>query len=162
MDTEAAMYDRGMRTLVASWSEFARWSSNAVVQCFSGVTVAVFPMPPERGFYINAVLDRGLTTVGYVDAVDATEATYAAARIVAAAMAFDCDDDCGVYNVGTVEAYRRRGYGTALTVAHLYDALGRGCRTASLQSTAMAESLYAAVGFEDLGQIVEYVPAITA
>ena len=112
------MYDRGMRTLVASWSEFARWSSNAVVQCFSGVTVAVFPMPPERGFYNNAVLDRGLTTVGYVDAVDATEATYAAARIVAAAMAFDCDDDCGVYNVGTVEAYRRRGYGTALTAAH--------------------------------------------
>jgi hypothetical protein len=26
----------------------------------------------------------------------------------------------------------------------------------------MAESLYAAVGFKDLGRIVEYVPAITA
>jgi GNAT superfamily N-acetyltransferase len=81
---------------------------------------------------------------------------------VAAAMAFDSDDDCGVYNVCTVEEYRRRGFGTALTVAHLHDALGRGCRTASLQSTAMAEKLYARIGFEDLGRIIEYVPAVSS
>ena len=41
---------------------------------------------------------------------------------------------------------------------HLHDARARGCRTASLQSTAMAERLYAAVGFRDLGRILEYVP----
>ncbi len=40
-----------------------------------------FPSLPERDFYNNALLDRGLTTAGFVDAVDATEATYAAARI---------------------------------------------------------------------------------
>jgi len=77
---------------------------------------------------------------------------------VAAAMAFDHGGDCGIYNVGTLAHARRRGLGTALTAALLHDALARGCRTASLQSTPMAERMYAAVGFRDLGRILEYVP----
>jgi ribosomal protein S18 acetylase RimI-like enzyme len=81
-----------------------------------------------------------------------------AGEAVATAMAFDHDGDCGVFNVGTLEAARRRGLGTALTVRLLSDAVGRGSSTASLQSTAVAERLYAAVGFRDLGQFLEYVP----
>jgi GNAT superfamily N-acetyltransferase len=77
---------------------------------------------------------------------------------VATAMAFDHGGDCGVYNVGTLERARRRGLGTALTALQVHDALARGCQTASLQSTAMAEGVYAAVGFRDLGRILEYVP----
>jgi ribosomal protein S18 acetylase RimI-like enzyme len=77
---------------------------------------------------------------------------------VAAAMAFDHGADCGIYNVGTLERARRRGLGTALTTLLVHDALARGCRSASLQSTEMAERLYAAVGFRDLGRILEYVP----
>jgi hypothetical protein len=38
------------------------------------------------------------------------------------------------------------------------DARDRGCETASLQSTPMAERLYAALGFRDLGRFLEYVP----
>jgi ribosomal protein S18 acetylase RimI-like enzyme len=77
---------------------------------------------------------------------------------VATAMAFDHDGDCGVYNVTTLGAARRRGLGTALTARLVRDAAERGCSTASLQSTAMAERVYAAVGFRDLGRILEYVP----
>lgn len=77
---------------------------------------------------------------------------------VATAMAFDHGGDCGIYNVTTLERARRRGLGTALTALHLHDALARGCQTASLQSTQMAEHVYAAVGFRDLGRIMEYVP----
>jgi ribosomal protein S18 acetylase RimI-like enzyme len=77
---------------------------------------------------------------------------------VATAMAFDSDRDCGIYNVTTLERARRRGLGTALTALQVRDALARGCRTASLQSTPMAEGMYAAVGFRDLGRILEYVP----
>jgi hypothetical protein len=40
----------------------------------------------------------------------------------------------------------------------VHEAAERGCRTASLQSTAMGEGIYAAVGFRDLGRILEYVP----
>ncbi|HEX6875113.1 MAG TPA: GNAT family N-acetyltransferase [Nocardioidaceae bacterium] len=77
---------------------------------------------------------------------------------VATAMAFDLDDDCGIYNVTTLPRARRRGLGTALTALHVHDALARGCQTATLQSTEMAERVYAAVGFRDLGRILEYVP----
>jgi len=79
-------------------------------------------------------------------------------EMVAAALAYDFGGDCGIYNVGTVERVRRRGLGTALTAAQLYDAHDRGCHTASLQSTPMAERVYAAVGFRNLGRILEYVP----
>jgi predicted GNAT family acetyltransferase len=71
---------------------------------------------------------------------------------------FDHEGDCGIYNVGTLEPYRRRGLATALTALHLRDAAARGCRTASLQATAMAEHAYAGVGFRDLGLYLEYVP----
>lgn len=77
---------------------------------------------------------------------------------VATGFAFDHDRDCGVYNVGTLERARRRGVGAALTATLVHRAIARGCRTASLQSTPMAERVYAAVGFRDLGRIVEYVP----
>ncbi|HEV7493948.1 GNAT family N-acetyltransferase [Baekduia sp.] len=77
---------------------------------------------------------------------------------VATALAFDHDGDCGVFNVTTLEQARRRGIGSALTAHHLHAAVDRGCRTASLQSTAMAERTYAAVGFRDLGRFLEYVP----
>jgi GNAT superfamily N-acetyltransferase len=75
------------------------------------------------------------------------------------AIAFDCDGDCGIYNVGTVEGARNRGLASAVTATLLRDAVARGCTTASLQATPMAERLYAALGFRDLGRILEYVPA---
>jgi ribosomal protein S18 acetylase RimI-like enzyme len=79
---------------------------------------------------------------------------------VATALAFDADGDRGIYNVGTLEHARRRGLGTALTALLVHEALADGCRTATLQSTEMAEGVYAAVGFRDLGRIVEYVPPV--
>jgi GNAT superfamily N-acetyltransferase len=77
---------------------------------------------------------------------------------VATALAFDHEGDCGIYNVSTLEPARRRGLGTALTTRQLLDAAGRGCSTATLQSTEIAERVYASVGFRDLGCILEYVP----
>ena len=77
-------------------------------------------------------------------------------KSVATAMAFELEGDCGIYNVGTLENARRRGLGTGLTAVLLHDALARGCATASLQATPMAERLYTALGFRDLGRILEY------
>ena len=77
---------------------------------------------------------------------------------VATAIAFDHEGDCGVYNMSTLEAARRRGLGTALAARHLHDAVERGCSTASLQSAPIAERVYAALGFRDLGRFLEYVP----
>jgi ribosomal protein S18 acetylase RimI-like enzyme len=77
---------------------------------------------------------------------------------VATAMGFELDGDCGIYNVGTLEHARRRGLASALTLRLLHDATARGCQTASLQATPMAERLYAALGFRNLGRFIEYVP----
>jgi ribosomal protein S18 acetylase RimI-like enzyme len=81
---------------------------------------------------------------------------------VAASLAFDRDGDCGVYNVGTLGRARRRGFGSAVTLLALHEARDRGCTTASLQATPMAERLYAALGFRDLGRYLEYVPGTTS
>ncbi|MFI0452654.1 GNAT family N-acetyltransferase [Actinomadura sp. 6N118] len=242
--TDADLYLRGAKTLLASWQEYARAVTGAAVQRLPGVATAVFPSGPERAVYNNALLERDLAAAARAEALDAMESTYAAAGVahfaawvhesdtamrgdlerrgytfaestramgmvlddlrlpppqielgrpdwseylrivgvppgflggadwtafhillarlggenVATAMAFDHGDDCGIYNVGTLERARRRGLGTALTVLQAHDALGRGCRTASLQSTEMAEHIYAAVGFRDLGRFLEYVP----
>ncbi len=74
------------------------------------------------------------------------------------AVALDHEGDCGIYDVATLERARNRGLATALTALHLHDALARGCRTASVQSTPMGERVYASVGFRDLGRILEYAP----
>jgi GNAT superfamily N-acetyltransferase len=77
---------------------------------------------------------------------------------VATAMALDHAGDRGIYNVGTLDHARRRGLGTGLTALLVHDARDRGCHTASLQSTPMAERVYANVGFRDLGRFFEYGP----
>jgi ribosomal protein S18 acetylase RimI-like enzyme len=99
---------------------------------------------------------------GLLSGVDPTAFHVLAARVggedVGTAIAFDHDGDCGVFNVSTLEGARRRGLGTALTARVVHDAAARGCSTASLHSTEVAERVYAAVGFRDLGRILEYVP----
>jgi ribosomal protein S18 acetylase RimI-like enzyme len=242
--TDADLYLRGARTMLASWEEYARGAAGAALIRSAGVGAAIFPHEPERAVYNNALLERDLDARERVDALDAMEAAYAAAGVcryaawvhesdramrsdlgrrgytldtttramgmalddirvprpevelgppdwseylrivgvppdflsgadrdayriliarldgenVTTAMAYDFGGDCGIYNVGTLEAFRRRGLGTAVTALLVHDALARGCQTASLQSTASAEHVYATVGFRDLGRILEYVP----
>ena len=78
--------------------------------------------------------------------------------VAGVAMAYDHGGDCGIYNVTTLDHARRRGLGTALTALLLHEARDRGCTTSTLQSTPMAERVYARVGFRDLGRYLEHVP----
>ena len=77
---------------------------------------------------------------------------------VATAISFDHDGDCGIFNMSTLEPFRRRGLATALLRRQLEAAADRGCSTASLQSTPIAEGVYLSAGFRDLGRFFEYVP----
>jgi len=99
---------------------------------------------------------------GLLSGIDPTAFRSLGARLagetVATAISFDHDRDCGIYNMSTLDSKRRRGIGTALTARHIREAAERGCSTASLQSTPMAERVYAAVGFRDLGRFLEYAP----
>ena len=101
----------------------------------------------------------GELPAGLLDAVDGSAFhVLVDGEGVSTGIALDHEGDCGIYNVGTRAHARRRGLGTAVTALLAHDGAARGCRTASLQSTAMAERVYAAVGFRDLGRILEYVP----
>lgn len=242
--SDGELLARGTKTLVASWSEYARWTTGASVHLLAGVAAAVFPCAPERAVYNNALVARGLPKRQRAGALAALERAYAEAGVtrfavwvnedddalrsdleqrgyrldtstramgmaladfrmppqpidlgpadwsehlrigglpqsflpradpgalhvrvgrlgaenVTTALAFDHRCDCGIYNVGTLEHARRRGLGTALTVLQLRDARARGCLTASLQATPAAERMYAAIGFRDLGRILEFTP----
>lgn len=71
-------------------------------------------------------------------------------------MAFDHDGDCGIYMVGTVPAARGQGLATALSAHAAAEARVRGCTTVSLQSTEMAQGVYARAGFRNLGRFDEW------
>lgn len=118
--------------------------------------------PGEWSAYLR-FLERTGAPVGLLRGVDPTAFHVRIARCdgenVAAALSFDRYGDTGIYNVTTLESARRRGFGTALTALLVHDAAARGCRTASLQSTEMGERINAALGFRDLGRILEYAPA---
>ncbi len=77
---------------------------------------------------------------------------------VAGAWSYLHGTDLGLYTVGTVPGFRRRGLAGALVRHVLADAHRRGARTASLQSTPEGESLYRSLGFTAVGRYEEWVP----
>ncbi|CAA9250425.1 MAG: Acetyltransferase, GNAT family [uncultured Chloroflexia bacterium] len=65
----------------------------------------------------------------------------------------------GLYNISTLAAYRRRGFGTALTLRLLLDARAQGYGLAILQAQGSdGVGVYARLGFEPFGEITEYKP----
>ena len=53
----------------------------------------------------------------------------------------------GVYGVSTIPAYRRRGYGEAMTWRAIAEGAARGCVMANLQSSDMGHAMYERMGF---------------
>ena len=66
----------------------------------------------------------------------------------------------GLYNICTLEAYRRRGFGLALTLQPLLDARAAGHTVAVLQAAAQGVNIYERIGFRAFGGITEYKPLI--
>jgi GNAT superfamily N-acetyltransferase len=76
---------------------------------------------------------------------------------VACAWTYLHERDCGIYAVGTLPPWRRRGLAQSLVEHMLTDARSRGARTATLQSTRMGQPLYDSLGFEPAGRYEEWV-----
>jgi GNAT superfamily N-acetyltransferase len=156
--------DEGMRAELSSRGYTLEESTRAMGMSLDDVSLALPGVelgPLDWPEYLQYLQGVGVPA-GLLSGADPSAFHTLMARLagedVATAIAFDHDGDCGVFNMSTLEAARRRGLGTALTRRHVHDAIERGCSTASLQSTAMAERVYAAVGFRDLGRFLEYVP----
>ena len=66
------------------------------------------------------------------------------------AMAWTEGDTVGVFNVVTSEAFRRRGFGAAVTRAVLREGLRRGASVGILQSSPSGHGVYEALGFREV------------
>jgi ribosomal protein S18 acetylase RimI-like enzyme len=64
----------------------------------------------------------------------------------------------GLYGISTLEAHRRKGYGTAMTLRPLRDARAEGLELAVLQASDAGAGVYRRIGFEEFGGITEYKP----
>jgi len=107
------------------------------------VMCAGFGMPCEwfRPMYRRDVLDACRGEVYVVRA---------ARRAVSTALCIHGGDSAGIFNVGTAEADRKRGYGAMVSSRAVESAMTAGARFAYLQSSAMAESIYRRLGFENV------------
>ena len=87
---------------------------------------------------------------------------YAGDAAVASAELTVAGGVAGLYGISTLEAHRRRGYGTAMTLRPLLDARDEGVETAILQASAAGAPVYERIGFREFGGITEYKPETKA
>ena len=62
----------------------------------------------------------------------------------------------GIYNITTLETFRRRGIGRAITLRPLLDAKAQGYRFSMLHSSVMGKPVYEKLGYETLDTISQY------
>jgi GNAT superfamily N-acetyltransferase len=72
-------------------------------------------------------------------------------RIVGHAIVALADGTAGLYDMGVLPTWRRRGVGRSLALACIDHARGAACRSLTLNATGEGEPLYRSVGFRSLG-----------
>lgn len=108
------------------------------------------------------VVDRLLPESFLQDADVGLVAAYLDERPAGTSLSIRTGTTVGVYNVNTLPWARRRGVGTAATWGAVGLGRAAGCELAVLQSSAMGQAIYEAMGFRTVLRYLEFVsPAAT-
>ncbi len=111
------------------------------------VMCEVFGIPTE----LEPPFTRLLASEGNSrDALIVTYGASIAGKLVGTATVVYVAGVAGIYNVTTLEGYRGRGIGRAVTLAPLLDARRRGYRVGILESSHMGYSVYRNLGFQHI------------
>lgn len=112
-----------------------------------------YPVPPEaadffmRGIQLAGEAEDG-SLANFLITVDGETAACSSVCI--------SDNVAGIYCVATLEQFRGRGLGAAVTRAAIKYAMDRGARNALLHATGMGESIYRRIGFEERCRVPAY------
>jgi len=109
------------------------------------VTSRGFEVPPR--FFAPLLTDRALARM-------ATWLAIAGDEPVTTALGYVAGGGVGIFDVATPPEHRRKGYGTAVTAHAVQAGFADGAAFAFLQSSAIGESVYRALGFT---QVETYV-----
>jgi GNAT superfamily N-acetyltransferase len=126
----------------------------AQLQVWADVATAGFSMPPlfregALGWFGAAGMGPGKPfrhLIAYMGTTPVATATLLAGGEVA-----------GIYNVATLEAFRRKGIGAAITAAACELARGLGYRYAVLEASTIGAPVYRALGFVERCRFANYV-----
>ncbi|HEX5480631.1 MAG TPA: GNAT family N-acetyltransferase [Dehalococcoidia bacterium] len=83
---------------------------------------------------------------------------YADGRPVATSMLIHERDIAGIWCVGTIEGYRGRGIGEAVTRRAVDEGTRMGCELANLQASEMGGPVYERMGFQVVSHYRTYLP----
>jgi ribosomal protein S18 acetylase RimI-like enzyme len=103
----------------------------------------------------HGILEDWSMTAVVSDVEDHATYSYAARQdgeVVCALLAREAAGDCYLWFVATAPPARGQGLAAELVRVALIGAFERGCQTTTLESTAMAESLYRRLGYRSLGR----------
>jgi GNAT superfamily N-acetyltransferase len=154
--------------------EAARWEMDEEEPALVLPTIpAAIPSPPAE-LTIRRVIDeagladfRTITETGIAILPSLAAATdtrvacfvgYVGGEPVATARLVCLDAVAEITGIVTAPAYRRRGYGTALTWAAIKEGAARGCTVTALTATPLGYPVYLRMGFQRVCTFRTYLP----
>ena len=125
----------------------ARPADGVTVEAVRDLSVLAQPLGAGYGF------PPELLTSGLPGLLDHTRGwvAFADGEPAAGLVIVDCDGDAGVFMVATAPEFRGRGAASSALYRALLHAREEGSLTSTLQSSAMGHSVYARLGYVDLG-----------
>ena len=129
-------------------------SDPAEMNTFNTVASASFRRPVSLGPQLRRVVSALGSAHPHLDAIRLYLARLPSGEAVATLCTFVGAGAVGVYTVGTLPPYQRRGVASALTYHALMAAYGEGLQVGVLQASEQGQGVYRRLGFDRVCQVM--------